>query len=289
MHDAAKSVAPNTVAGERVEIRPGRFIDIACHTGTRNENRVVFFCHGSGGNKDQWRNQWQALAAEGYNLVAWDMLGHGASAKPQHSAAYAWDELVEDYLEVLRRYQSERNVLVGHSFGTGLTLGALAELERQGNARSVESVLLLGSMLRRPEAKNPVLSLPAWLLERLRPWLAKGFRERAWHVQADPALVAYEEKLTESNPLYVFKALMTQARWPELIELDSIKVDVHVVAGDSDGLTPAAGGEALARRLPNASFELLDQCGHQLMLEKPERVLQLLKQLLGSQAPISSH
>lgn len=286
MHEAGNSIARNTVAGERVEIRPGRFIDIARHTGTRNENRVVFFCHGSGGNKDQWRNQWRALAAQGYNLLAWDMLGHGASAKPEQSAAYAWEELVEDYLEVLRRYKGERNVLVGHSFGTGLTLSALARLERQDSASTVESVLLLGSMLLRPEAKNPVLSLPAWLLEILRPWLSKGFRTRAWHAQADPALVAYEEKLTESNPLYVFKALMSQARWPELIELDNIKVAVHVMAGDSDGLTPAAGGEALFQRLPNASFELLNQCGHQLMLEKPRHVLNALTRLLDGRAPV---
>ncbi|URS59099.1 hypothetical protein JN756_21090 [Pseudomonas sp. Y39-6] len=84
------------------------------------------------------------------------------------------------------------------------------------------------------------------------------------------------------NRLHVFKSLMTQASWPTLAELDSIKVPVCVMAGDSDGLTPASGGQALAEYLANASFELLSQCGHQLMLEKPEQVLRALAQLLDT-------
>ncbi|MBX8496312.1 alpha/beta fold hydrolase [Pseudomonas cichorii] len=287
MSEAARNVVQPTVIGERIEIRPGRFINIARHIGAPEEKRVLFFCHGSGGNKDQWREQWQVLAAQGFHLVAWDMLGHGVSDKPKQAEAYAWNELVDDYLEVLRRYQGEHTVLIAHSFGTGLTLSALAKLQQTNSTANIESVLLLGSLLSRPQGRNPILSLPAWLLERLRPWLAKGFKDRAWHPTADPALIAYEQQLTERNPLYVFKSLMTQASWPTLSELDSITIRTHVMAGETDGLTPAASGEALAQRLPNASFELLEACGHQLMLEKPQAVLLALGRLLeGAVCPV---
>lgn len=55
---------------------------------------------------------------------------------------------------------------------------------------------------------------------------------------------------------------------------------VSVLAGDSDGLTPANGGQALAGRLPNADFQVLEACGHQLMLEKPDAVLKAFNKLL---------
>jgi abhydrolase domain-containing protein 8 len=58
-----------------------------------------------------------------------------------------------------------------------------------------------------------------------------------------------------------------------------------VVSGDQDGLTPASGGEALARHLANAEFQVLAQCGHQLMLERPEQVLNAITQLLETTAP----
>lgn len=257
------------VRGEAVEIRRGRSLSIAHHRGTPESATVVFFCHGAGGNKDQWRLQWQALKAEGYSLVAWDLLGHGDSAKPRKATAYAWSELVADYLAILQRYGGARNVIVAHSFGTGLSLSTLLAKP----AVPVDAALLLGTQLHRPVTGGGLMALPAWLLEWLRPVLAKGFRERAWHATADPALVAYEEKLTERNRLSMFKALMKHAQWPDADQVRSLLLPVSVLAGDSDVLTPASGGQALAAQLPNAVFQVLENCGHQLMLEKPQAVL----------------
>lgn len=265
------------VRGERLDIRPNRSLSIAHHVGTTQPDTVVFFCHGAGGNKDQWRLQWQALKADGYSLVAWDLLGHGDSAKPRDESAYAWSELVADYGAILQRYGRAHNLIVAHSFGTGLSLSTLLA----DSGVTVEAVLLLGTMLHRPVTRGGLMSLPAWLLEWLRPLLAKGFRERAWHATADPALVAYEEKLTERNPLYMFKALMKHARWPDASRIPTLTLPVSVLAGDSDGLTPASGGQALAAQLPNAQFQVLEACGHQLMLEKPVQVLNAFNTLLA--------
>lgn len=266
-----------TVRGETLEIRPGRMIDVAVQPGTDPAAPTLFFAHGGGGNKDQWREQWQAFAAQGYRLVAWDMLGHGRSEKPRQPSAYAWAELVADYLEVFRRYRGQRNVLVAHSLGTGLSLSALLRLEAEG--AEVDAALLLGSQLHRPQAGG-LFALPAWVLEILRPALAKGFRSRAWHPSADVALINYEEGLTRTNPLYVFKALAGQAEWPEADALAKLTLPIYILAGDSDGLTPAVGGEALYRHLPNARFTVLEECGHQLMLEKPLAVNAALAALL---------
>ena len=93
--------------------------------------------------------------------------------------------------------------------------------------------------------------------------------------------MAYEEGLTLNNRLYVFKALVTHAQWPDAAALSGLDVPVSVLAGDRDGLTPASGGEALARHLPMADFQVLERCGHQLMLEKPREVLEAFNRLLA--------
>lgn len=268
------------VRGELLEIRPGRTLSIAHHRGTLQPDTVVFFCHGAGGNKDQWRLQWQALEAEGYSLVAWDLLGHGESAKPREATAYAWSELVADYLTILQRYAGSHNLIVAHSLGTGLSLSALLAKP----AVPVEAALLLGTQLYRPVTGGGLMSLPAWLLEWLRPVLAKGFRQRAWHATADSALVAYEETLTERNPLHMFKALMKNAEWPDAGQIQTLVLQVGVLAGDSDGLTPASGGQALVDHLPNATFRVLENCGHQLMLEKPLEVLAGFNKLMNTRS-----
>ncbi|WP_448681230.1 alpha/beta fold hydrolase [Pseudomonas nicosulfuronedens] len=269
------------VRGETIEIRPGRRISLAYSQGRSQPNTVVFFAHGGGGNKDQWREQWRELQAAGYSLVAWDLLGHGASDKPRRAADYAWDELVADQVAVLRRHAGERNILAAHSFGTGLSISSLLRLQAEGQGQLIDAALLLGTQLARPLGRGGLLSLPAWLLEWLRPVLAKGFRERAWHADADPELVDYEERLTRHNRLDVFKALVSQASWLPEGELDRLLLPVRIVSGDSDGLTPAERAQALHRRLPNSHFEVLENCGHQLMLEKPQAINRHLRELLA--------
>lgn len=268
------------VRGERLEIRPGRHLSIAYRPGTHQADTVVFFGHGGGGCKDQWREVWRALADQGYSLVAWDLLGHGDSAKPRQPQAYAWSELVADQLEILRRYAGRRNLLVAHSFGTGLGLSALLELPHRLPQVTIDGALLLGTQLHRPLSRGGLMALPAWVLELLRPWLAKGFRQRAWHPVADPQLVAYEERLTRRNRLYVFKSLLQNAQWPDADALAQLTLPTYVLAGDSDGLTPASGAEALARQLPEGNFQVLEHCGHQLMLERPAQVLAAFQTLL---------
>ncbi|MFT4199090.1 MAG: alpha/beta hydrolase [Pseudoxanthomonas sp.] len=269
------------IHGQRLEIRPGRQISLAFLPPRSPQHRVVFFVHGGGGNKDQWRYQWQALAAQGHGLVAWDLLGHGDSDKPRTPAAYAWDELVADLLAVFARFGGTGNTLVAHSYGTALGLDALVRLAAAGRLETFRNVLLLGTQLQSTARTGGLLRLPVWALELLRPLLARGFRERAWHPHAAPALVAYEEALTRNNPLYVFKALLTQARWIPQAQLGVLSLPIHILAGDSDGLTPQAGAAALAQALPDGVLEVLPECGHQLMLERPALVNRALARLLA--------
>ncbi|WP_260956399.1 hypothetical protein [Pseudomonas citri] len=63
-----------------------------------------------------------------------------------------------DQLEIIGRYGGRRNMLVAHSFGTGLALSAL----------------LLGTQLERPLSRGGLMALPTWLLEILRPLLSRG-------------------------------------------------------------------------------------------------------------------
>ncbi len=255
------------VTAPLTEVRPGRRLSVAVHEPAQANGVTLFFCHGAGGSKNQWRAQWVAFAESGCRLVAWDGMGHGQSPQPRRREAYDGAGLVEDYLALFAAHRGQRNILIGHSYGTRLTLAALLRLA----PGDVESALLLGAP---PPVfagrAGPLASWPLPLLILMRPMLSAGFAKTAWAAAADPALIAFEQNETKRNSLFMMQSLMRGAAALDVAALQRLALPIRIVAGDEDQLTPPAGGEAMAQALPNASFTVLRGCGHQIMLEKPD-------------------
>ena len=266
---ATEANAVETVTGELVEIRPGRRISLAVAEGS---GATVFLCHGGGGNKDQWRNQWKALTAAGVRVVAWDNVGHGSSPQPAVRALYRGEEFVADLAELVDRYGQGKIVLAGHSYGTRQILALLAGYAKTGELGRISSAVFYAP----PPAGGglgvgPIAWLPPLVLEWLRPTLSRRFRELAWHPDTDPALIDYEEGLTKRNSLYMTQALLTQAVQIPDEDLARIALPITILAGAEDQLTPPGFAEALAARLPSTIFQVIEKSGHQIMLEQPEQ------------------
>ena len=276
------SPVPNApiVEGRPVEIRPGRTVSLAVHDG--DSGTAVFLCHGAGGNKNQWRNQWRLLTGLGHRVIAWDFAGHGQSDKPRKASVYDGREFLADYLAVVERHGAARNILIGHSYGARLTLGVLLALQAQGRLERVERAILLGAPPPIPTlGLGPIATWPLWLLILMRPMINANFVKLAWDPTADPALVRYEDAATKSNTLFMMKALLTQSAPLDAAALARLSLPVLVLAGDHDGVTPPAGGKMVADALPDARFEVLENCGHQIMLEQPARTNALIQDFIG--------
>lgn len=69
--------------------------------------------------------------------------------------------------------------------------------------------------------------------------------------------------------------------------LAQLRCPLLVVCGRSDLLTPPECSEEIAAAVPGADLVLLDECGHLLTMEQPERVNQLLLDWLASLPPFA--
>jgi pimeloyl-ACP methyl ester carboxylesterase len=259
-------------AGQRRHGRPDRFLSYVFHRGAPDTGLTVFFAHGAGGNKHQFRHQWRHLLSKGPRLVAWDALGHGESVQPADWRSFAADAQLDDFLEVLQRFGSRRNLIVAHSYGTRLTLAALQQLQSRGELDRVSAAVLLGPPSAGGRIGGAGLILPAFVLEGLRGLISGRFRRLAWHPDADPGLIDHERQLTRRNRLSTLKAMARQAPVIDITTLARLTLPVAIAAGDTDGLTPASHARELQGLLPQARLHVIERCGHQLMLERPEAV-----------------
>ena len=244
-------------------------------TGTgvhKPDNRSVVFVHGAGMDHSVWVMPARYFARNGLNVLAPDLPGHGRSEGP------AMDSIVGMADWVVRAMDAaglEAAAVAGHSMGA-LVAYALAAQHPQ----RCRSLALLGI-----SAPMPVTST---LLE------AAGDNDHAaidmantWSHSARARLGANEnpglwmmgtgQRLLETAAPGVFHADLSACNNFEPDALDGRAVSpALVLLGTADQMTPAPTVLRILERLDRADTVQLDGCGHSMLSEQPNAVLDAL-------------
>ena len=239
----------------------------------------VLLLHGFGADLNTWMFTQPALA-DGRQVIALDLPGHGGSAKQlDHADAESLAAIVEHALNTLG---IERLHLVGHSMGGGIaTSFASRKPER------VATLTLISSAALGPEINA------AFIDGFVRAARRREAIEALHLLVHDPALVSrsmVEDVLRYKRLDGVPEALAAFAEeWfpggRQRIGLSGavadLKLPAQIIWGREDRIIPVAHAEALASRLP---VHILEQTGHLPHMEKAGEVNRLIKRLIENQA-----
>ncbi|MBS1019034.1 alpha/beta hydrolase [Gluconobacter cerinus] len=262
---------------------PGRRLAVSSkQTGS---DTTLFFVHGLGGNRQQWRLQWDRFSKEPINLVAWDALGHGESARSKHEQVFASRFSVQDLAAVLAAFPSRKRIIVAHSFGCRITLEWISGLLAAGEDIPVDGLILLGPASLAPSLKGPMFGnwmdrLPFWIASFARPALQTRFEKLAWAPDVDPEILKTERQATKRNSLFMINAVRSGAAPVNTEILRHFDKPVHILAGQNDGIVPLAEVRKVHDFLPTSTLDILPDCGHQIMLEQPVIVNQYIEREL---------
>lgn len=262
---------------------PGR--RLAVSSKQAGSDTTLFFVHGLGGNRQQWRLQWDRFSKEPINLVAWDALGHGESARSKHEQVFASRFSVQDLAAVLAAFPSRKRIIVAHSFGCRITLEWISGLLAAGEDIPVDGLILLGPASLAPSLKGPMFGnwmdrLPFWIASFARPALQARFEKLAWAPDVDPAILKTERQATKRNSLFMINAVRSGAAPVNTEILRHFDKPVHILAGQNDGIVPLTEVRKVHDFLPTSTLDILPDCGHQIMLEQPVIVNQYIEKEL---------
>lgn len=120
-----------------------------------NSKKVLLALHGFPTSSHDYHKIWDALAAE-FNILAFDMIGYGFSAKPKDFAYTTFDQT--DVLQALLDYlKIEKVHILAHDYGNTITQELLARAEEKRLSFTIESVCFLNGALF-PETHRPILA-----------------------------------------------------------------------------------------------------------------------------------
>jgi pimeloyl-ACP methyl ester carboxylesterase len=258
---------------------------------------LLVLLHGITSNSDAWRRVLPRLA-EHYTVVAPDLLGHGASAKPKGDYSLgAYAAGVRDLLAVLG---FERGTVVGHSLGGGIAM-QFAYLFTE----YVERMVLISSGGLGKDV-HPLLraaALPGseWVLPMLmREWPVRAGGAVAdvagkLGLEAGPDLAEFARgyaSLTEREARDAFMHTMrgvVDHEGQRVSALDRLyladQMPTLIVWGADDPIIPVEHGRRAHELVANARYVEIPGSGHWPILDAPDRLVSELVSFIEETEP----
>jgi pimeloyl-ACP methyl ester carboxylesterase len=239
---------------------------------------TVLFVHGAGMDHSVWPLQARHFAYRGWNALALDLPGHGRSGGDSLRSIPALADWLSDLAQALGLPAVH---LVGHSMGAliGLALGA-----RHGDR--IAGLALLGATPKMPV--HPALLEAAAHPEPLAPELICdwGFGP-AGHFGGHKApgswMLGHALRLLghSAGPRLHADLIACNDYQDGLQAAAELRCPTLVLAGAADRMTPARQAAKLTEEIQQAELVVLPDCGHMMMVERPDPTLDALIAFLG--------
>ncbi len=247
----------------------------------------LVFLHGFLSNHHCW-DQLIALLQPDHRCISLDLLGFGASSKPQ--IRYDVPTMVAFVAEFLRVMEIDRALIIGHSFGAWVGAAtALHALDHPGNLQIVGLGLIGAAGIRddsfcgKYDQYRPLLwstPLVDWGLRVIAP-LAKVIGR-----QAELEKILWFRAELMANP--AARSFVVDRIRPE-DAVDTVEKEIYrlnlptlVIAGEEDETIPLWHSQTYAQEITGAKLAIIPQADHGLPQNYAEEIYQLLQCFLAT-------
>jgi pimeloyl-ACP methyl ester carboxylesterase len=231
---------------------------------------AILLSHGFSATMEMWRGQAGPLSRD-YQLIVWDMRGHGQTSSPDDPAKYSEEATVADMAALLDSAGVERAIVGGLSLGGYMSLAFhLAYPER------VRALLLFdtGPGFKNDEARA------VWNQRALET--ASNFEtEGLACLQSKSRERAMSTHRSAQGLALAARGMLAQRDARVMTSLPNIKVPTLIIVG-ADDTAFLASASYMASKIPNAHKIVIPHAGHAANLDQPETFNQAVEGFLES-------
>ena len=252
------------------------------------KGQPLVLIHGVGMSQAVWAPQMAAFA-DRYQVVVYDMLGHGDSRLPAEQASLG--DYAAQLLDLLDVLDIPAAHVVGHSMGALVALEfALNHPERTRSVTALNAVYC-----RSPEQSAAVMQRAETLADIGNDVTVEATLERWFDAPTPPHLLStamlVRGLLKSVDPVGYARTyrLFASSDRAHVDRLPTLTVPALFMTGELDPNSSPAMSQAMAAATPQARLEILPGERHMMSLTAPEIVNQRLRAFLEAAVPVDDN
>ncbi len=233
----------------------------------------VLLLHGMGGGVSNW-DQMASLFAP--HLQLWDVrLPWSIAGEPGWAEDPDVTRWVSATVRHVRQAAGGPDVVVAHSFAANVVLEILAG----SDLLEATPAILISPFYRGTHADTGWASVLPTMKDCYSRFDEEIRARRGASVSDEirEAMVCRAFQLMGAHAALRFYETYQRSR---LLELESLTMPVLLIGGGDDPGATADGVRAIAKRIPHASLEILDGCGHFPMTERAPELANLIEEFI---------
>ena len=244
--------------------------------------KTPVFIHGLTGSSSAWL-KYEKIFQANFNVLTFDLRGHGKSNKPKYYQDYKVQCFVQDIDELINKLNIKKFTMISHSFGATIALEFLIQ-----NQTKVESAIFLAPIFNVKKVKW------ARIVHTLLGWSSKIMR----HVPFSENIGGHIDYSRYQNTgdwnlrrmaadipntsfhVYVY-CLDHIYRFEGEHYLNRISAPTLVVYGKKDTIMPVKNVIEEVKKIKKCKLVLLDNANHILVLNNISEVSQAIKNFIA--------
>jgi len=246
----------------------------------KKSRKTLVFVHGISGSSAAWI-PYEKKFERNYNVLSFDLRGHGKSFKPKNYEDYTIKKFAEDLYSLVKHKNIKNFVLVCHSYGAFIGLEFLKKHQKLAN-----SAILLSPAYKAPSNRMSLLIkrlLKSKRLLNIIP-LKKDYGSHVdyskhkntgdWNISRlidDVGNTGLKIYLWGTKQSYNFNAEKF---------LNKIKIPTLLVHGKKDTIFPYEISVEMKNKIKNSKLVLLDDADHIIVLNNFKEVSRLMEKFL---------
>lgn len=238
------------------------------------ERQTIIFVHGVSGSSSAWLPYEKNLVS-GFNILSFDLRGHGKSGKPRSYEEYKMEDFAEDLFLLTEHLKLEKFILISHSLGSLIALDFLKKHQEK-----VSRVIFLAPNFSVGNMLSARIILPfLWIVVSIfkkfpfHPRTGKHIDYSRFQNTGDwniPRMIADIGNTTLR--VYIYATRQTYDFNGEDI-LGEIQIPTLIIHGKKDTIFPVKYGILMAEKIPGAKLVFLEEADHIIALNKVTEIL----------------